>query len=88
MSERPRKLLDQVADAIRRKHYSYRTEQTYVHWIKRFILFHQKRHPAEMTRLDFGSVHLRFLIADFPLLADWGTMPRVVSSFQRQEVDA
>ena len=30
MSERPRKLLDQVADAIRRKHYSYRTEQTYV----------------------------------------------------------
>lgn len=49
MSERPRKLLDQVADAIRRKHYSYRTEQTYVQWIKRFILFHQKRHPAEMN---------------------------------------
>ena len=35
MSERPRKLPDQVADAIRRKHYSYRTEQTYVQWIRR-----------------------------------------------------
>lgn len=34
--ERP-KLLDQVRDAVRRKHYSYRTEETYVHWIKRFI---------------------------------------------------
>ena len=33
----PRKLLDQIADAIRRKHYSYRTKQTYVQWIKRFI---------------------------------------------------
>ena len=49
MSERPRKLLDQVADSIRRKHYSCRTEQTYEQWIKRFILFHQNRHPAEMN---------------------------------------
>ncbi len=45
---RPRKLLDQVRDAIRVKHYSYSTEKTYVHWIRRFILFHNKRHPAEM----------------------------------------
>ena len=43
-----RKLLDQVRDAIRLKHYSYRTEQTYVQWIRRFILFHNKRHPQEM----------------------------------------
>lgn len=43
-----KKLLDQVRDAIRTKHYSYRTEQTYVEWIKRYILFHNKRHPAEM----------------------------------------
>jgi integron integrase len=42
------KLLDQVRDKIRLKHYSLRTEQTYVDWIKRFVLFHQKRHPAEM----------------------------------------
>lgn len=45
---RPKKLLDQVRDAIRLKHYSYRTEQTYVQWIRRFILFHNKRHPQEM----------------------------------------
>ena len=43
-----KKLLDQVREAIRTKHYSYRTEQTYVDWIKRFILFHNKRHPKEM----------------------------------------
>ncbi len=42
------KLLDQVRQAIRTKHYSYRTEQTYVDWITRFIIFHGKRHPREM----------------------------------------
>jgi integron integrase len=47
-SERPPKLLDQVRAAIRTKHYSLRTEKTYVHWIKRFIVFHGKRHPREM----------------------------------------
>jgi integron integrase len=41
-------LLDQVRDAIRRKHYSIRTEEAYVNWIKRFILFHDKRHPKDM----------------------------------------
>ena len=45
---RPKKLLDQVRDAVRLKHYSYRTEQTYVQWIRRYILFHGKRHPQEM----------------------------------------
>ena len=42
------KLLDQVADVIRKKHYSIRTEQSYIDWIKRFIFFHGKRHPKEM----------------------------------------
>jgi integron integrase len=42
------KLLDQVRDRIRVKHYSIRTETQYVQWIKRFILFHGKRHPREM----------------------------------------
>jgi len=37
-----------VRDAIRRRHYSERTEETYVHWIKRFIFFSGKRHPAEL----------------------------------------
>jgi integron integrase len=45
---KPKKLLDQVRDVIRRKHFSIRTEQAYVDWIRRFILFHDKRHPAEM----------------------------------------
>jgi site-specific recombinase XerD len=43
------KLLDQVRDVIRRKQYSIRTEQAYVDWIKRFILYHDKRHPREMA---------------------------------------
>lgn len=42
------KLLQLVRDAIRRKHYSPRTEDSYVHWIKRFVYFHGKRHPAEL----------------------------------------
>jgi integron integrase len=48
MEPKPRKLLDQVRDALRRQHYSYRTEESYVYWIRRFILFHQKRHPREL----------------------------------------
>lgn len=46
------KLLDQVRDAIRLRHYSIRTEQAYVDWIKRFILFHHRRHPAEMAEAE------------------------------------
>jgi len=42
------RLLDRVRDAIRRRHYSRRTEETYVHWIRRFIFFSGKRHPAEL----------------------------------------
>jgi integron integrase len=48
MQQPPKKLLDRVRDAIRLKHYSYRTEETYVQWIRRYILFHNKRHPQEM----------------------------------------
>ena len=43
-----KKLLDQVREVIQLKHYSIRTEQTYVDWIKRYIFFHGKRHPREM----------------------------------------
>lgn len=52
--EKPR-LLDQVRTAIRTRHYSYRTEKTYVHWITRFILFHNKRHPQEMGAVEVGA---------------------------------
>ena len=42
------KLLDQVREVIRFPHLSIRREHAYVHWIKQFIFFHQKRHPKEM----------------------------------------
>jgi site-specific recombinase XerD len=44
----PPRLLEQVRDAIRLRHYSLRTEQSYLDWIKRFILFHHKRQPKDM----------------------------------------
>jgi integron integrase len=50
-----RKLLDQVRDAIRVRHYSIRTEEAYVGWIKRYILFHGKRHPAEMGQAEITA---------------------------------
>ncbi len=45
---RKTKLLDHVREVIRFKHFSLRTEQTYVQWIKRFIIFHRKQHPETM----------------------------------------
>ena len=42
------KLLDQLRTVLRVKHYSYRTEKSYVHWVRRFIFFHEKRHPDSM----------------------------------------
>jgi hypothetical protein len=45
---RPPKLLDQVRAAVRVRNWSPRTEDAYVHWIRRFILFHEKRHPAAL----------------------------------------
>jgi len=52
--DKPR-LLDQVRDAIRLRHYSFRTEETYIQWIKRFILFHSKRHPLEMGEQEITA---------------------------------
>ena len=49
------KLLDQVRNRIRCKHYSIRTEQAYVDWIKRFIYFHGKRHPVEMGENEISE---------------------------------
>jgi len=43
-----KRLLDQVRDALRPRHYSYCTEQAYVGWITRYVLFHGKSHPNEM----------------------------------------
>ena len=48
----PPKLLGQVRDRLRLKHYSMRTETQYVNWIRRFILFHDKRHPVAMGAVE------------------------------------
>ncbi|GMQ79682.1 MAG: hypothetical protein BMS9Abin03_110 [Thermodesulfobacteriota bacterium] len=58
------RLLDQVRETIRTKYYSIRTEQSYVQWIRRYILFHNKRHPKvknqhkEDLAQGYGSVYL------------------------------
>ncbi len=49
------RLLEQVQNLIRTRHYSYRTEQTYIHWIKQYIFFHGKRHPAEMGATEVSE---------------------------------
>ncbi|HSF34099.1 MAG TPA: phage integrase N-terminal SAM-like domain-containing protein, partial [Candidatus Tectomicrobia bacterium] len=48
----PPKLLEQVRIALRTRHYSIRTEGTYLSWIKRFILFHGKRHPRDIGECE------------------------------------
>jgi integron integrase len=57
---RPRKLLDHVRDVLRVNHYSARTEEAYVGWIRRYILYHNKKHPREMGALEveFYLTHL------------------------------
>ncbi len=46
--QKPKKLLEQARELIRLKHYSIRTEEAYLGWMKRFILYHNKRHPKEL----------------------------------------
>ena len=50
-----KKLLDIVRDKIRVKHYSISTERTYVHWIKHYIFFHNKKHPIEMAKPEMET---------------------------------
>jgi hypothetical protein len=49
------RLLDEVRAAIRVRHYSIRTEAAYVDWVKRFVLFHGKRHPRELGEAEVGA---------------------------------
>lgn len=57
------KLLDQVRGEIRARHYSHRTEEAYVGWVKRFIFFHGKRHPAEMGEGEISSFLAHLAVA-------------------------
>ena len=76
-SSKEKKLLDQVRDALRTKHYSYRTEQSYVDWVKRYILFHNKRHPRDM-----GVPELQEFITHL------AAVRKVSASTQRQALSA
>jgi hypothetical protein len=58
-----KKLLDVVRDKIRFKHYSISTERTYVHWIKHYIFFHNKKHPIEMGKAQIEEF-LTFLAVE------------------------
>jgi len=49
------KLLEQVRERIRLKHYSIRTEQAYLNWVRNYILLHKKRHPQEMGKSEIIS---------------------------------
>jgi integron integrase len=53
--KREPKLLDRVRDALRVRHMSLRTEKAYLHWIRRYILFHGKRHPKEMGEEEINA---------------------------------
>ena len=52
LASHPPKLLDQLRNRLRLKHYSLRTEQAYLGWVKRYILFHGKRHPTELGKKE------------------------------------
>ena len=58
------RLLDQVREAIRLRHYSIRTEQAYVDWIRRFIRFHGKRHPAQLGAAEVEAFLTHLAVAD------------------------
>src|SRR6266571_5578328 len=74
--EQPR-LLDRVRAALRARHYSRRTEKVYVHWIKRYIFFHGKRHPAEMGAAEVTAFLTALAVRD-----------RVAASTQNQALNA
>lgn len=59
-----KRLLDQVRDLLRVKHYSLRTEQAYVNWIQRFILLHDKRHPREMGMTEISAFLTHLAVED------------------------
>ncbi len=57
------RLYDAVVGQLRAGHYSRRTEEAYVHWIRRFLLFHQRRHPVELTEEDVSAFLTHLAVA-------------------------
>lgn len=85
MSQRPPKLLDQVRTVLRSKHYSRRTETSYVDWIKRYILFHDKCHPLELGHADVEAF-LSHLAIDEEVAASTQNQARSAVLFLYREV--
>ena len=71
------RLLDRVRHAIETRHYSRRTEKAYVHWTKRYIFFHGKRHPAEMGAAEVAA-----------FLTSLAVQGKVAASTQNQALSA
>ncbi len=70
-------LMDEIRKSFRLHHYSYRTEESYIHWIRRFIIFHANRHPREMGPEQIQG-----------FLSDLATRGRVSASTQNQALSA
>jgi integron integrase len=85
MPAHPPKLLDQVRAKIRVLHYSIRTEQTYVDWNRRFILFHQKRHPMEMGKAEVEAF-LTHLAVEHKVSASTQSQAKAALLFMYQRV--
>ncbi|NJM06792.1 integron integrase [Candidatus Gracilibacteria bacterium] len=77
MSDDPPRLLDRVRHALRRKHYAIRTEEAYVAWVRRFVLFHGKRHPQTMGVPEVNA-----------FLTDLAVNQQVAASTQNQALSA
>jgi len=60
----PPKLLDQMRESMRVRHYRARTEETYCQWVRRYILFHQKRHPADMGEREINAFLTHLAVKD------------------------
>ncbi|WP_370299224.1 phage integrase N-terminal SAM-like domain-containing protein [Abyssibacter sp.] len=73
-------LLTEVQHQLRVKHYSIRTEQSYLSWIRRFIRFHGRRHPREMGRPEHRNIVNR---TDFPRHENQPTPPRCIGCSNR-----
>ena len=76
-SRKEKKLLEQMRDVMRVKHYSLRTEQSYCDWVERFIRFHRMRHPREMGEEEVGA-----------FLTDLARRQNVAPSTQNQALSA
>lgn len=63
MIQQPKKLLELVHDQIQLRHYSYRTEESYIHWIKEYIYYFNKKHPAGMGKNEINGF-LSYLAAE------------------------